>query len=110
MREDGESILYADDDTDNVSDIDLQRLQLKIQNEANASTAWVKDNRMVCSGTKTKLMIIGTKELRQVKLANQSSPIEILVDGSRVTESSSERLLGMVMNSNFLKLSLKKDD
>ena len=101
VREDGESILYADDDTDNVSDIDLQRLQLKIQNEANASTAWVKDNRMVCSGTKTKLMIIGTKELRQVKLANQSYPIEILVNGSRVTESSSERLLGMVMNNNL---------
>jgi hypothetical protein len=42
-EEESESILYADDD---------------------ASVAWIKDNQMVCSGEKTKLMVIGTRELR----------------------------------------------
>ena len=96
VRQDGESVLYADDDTDNVSDKNPESLQSKIQNEANISTAWVKDNGMVCSGAKTKLMIVGTKELRQVKLVNDNIAIEIVVDGCRVTESSSERLLGMI--------------
>ena len=61
----------------------------------------MKDNGMVCSGAKTKLMIVGTKELRQVKLVNDNVAIEIVVDGCRVTESSSERLLGMIMNNNL---------
>ena len=101
VRQDGESVLYADDDTDNVSDKNPESLQSKIQNEANISTAWVKDNGMVCSGAKTKLMIVGTKELCQVKLVNDNVAIEIVVDGCRVTESSSERLLGMIMNNNL---------
>ena len=50
IREEGSSVLYADDDTDNVSDSNPQTLQYKIQNEANLSTAWVKDNKMICSG------------------------------------------------------------
>ena len=61
----GESIIYADDDTENVHDKDPIELQRKIQNEADRATDWVKDNRMVCSGEKTKLLIIGTSELSE---------------------------------------------
>ena len=49
VRSEGASVVYADDDTDNVSDADLGTLQEKIQNEANLSTSWVRDNKMVCS-------------------------------------------------------------
>ena len=55
----GISILYADDDTDNVSDSDMDILQSKIQMEANKSTSWVKDNKLFCSGSKTKLYLLG---------------------------------------------------
>ena len=40
VREEGSSVIYADDDTDNVSDKNLQNLQAKIQREANLSTNW----------------------------------------------------------------------
>ena len=66
-EEESESILYADDDTDNVHDEDLNTLENAIQTKADASVAWIKDTQMVCSGEKIKLMVIGTRELRKRK-------------------------------------------
>ena len=97
VREEGSSIIYADDDTDNVTDKNPQNLQQKIQREADLSTSWVSDNKLVCSGAKTKLLIVGTKELRRSKLAN--TKITINVDGHLVEESESERLLGVLINN-----------
>ena len=97
-REEGESVLYADDDTDNVKDPDPEALQQKIQHEANLSTAWVKDNKLVCSGGKTKLLIIGTKELRRSRIKQK---ISINVAGHIVEETQSEKLLGLVINNTM---------
>jgi hypothetical protein len=99
VREEGTSIIYADDDTDNVCDKDPLQLQQKIQREANLSTSWVSDNKLVCSGSKTKLLIVGTKELRRSKLTNRDIQIQINVDGHLVKESESERLLGVIVNN-----------
>ena len=66
-RKQGESVLYADDSTDNVSSAHPKDLQNKVQSEAETSVSWVKDN-LICSGNKTKLMVIGTKELRKSRL------------------------------------------
>ena len=97
VRDEGSSIIYADDDTDNVSDKNLLNLKAKIQREADLSTSWVKDNKLICSGSKTKLLIVGTKELRKSK--NRDMVIEINVDGHIVKESESERLLGVIVNN-----------
>ena len=94
-------MLYADDDTDTVSDADPEILQVKIQREADLSTSWVKDNRLVCSGSKTKLLVVGTKELRKSRIVDKNMRIEIEVDGHKVTDSQSERLLGLVINSTM---------
>ena len=99
VREEGHSVLYADDDTDTVSECDVDKLQEKIQREANLSTEWVKDNKLVCSGSKTKLLVVGTRELRKCKLVNYDKTIEIEVDGHKVKESQSERLLGVLINN-----------
>ena len=101
VREEGHSVLYADDDTDTVSDCDADKLQEKIQREANLSTEWVKDNKLVCSGSKTKLLVVGTRELRKCKLVNYDKTIEIEVDGHKVKESQSERLLGVLINNTM---------
>ena len=39
VRDDGSSVLYADDDTDNVSDANPEILEQKIHHEANKSTS-----------------------------------------------------------------------
>ena len=65
------SILYADDDTDNVDNVSNSNpdiLQKKFQLEANKYTSRLRDNKLVCSGSKTKLLVIGAKELRKSKL------------------------------------------
>ena len=64
----GEAVLYADDDTENVRDKDPEELERKIQREASRATDWVSDNKMVCAGDKTKLLIIGTPQLKKNKL------------------------------------------
>ena len=98
-REEGESILFVDDDTDVVEGDLPDELMQKIQHEANLSCSWLKDNRMCVAGEKSKLMIIGTKELRKKKLSDQIQ--SILVDGKVVVESKSEKLLGVVMNNTM---------
>ena len=70
--EEGESVLFADDDTDVVQDSEPDFLQDKVQREAIRSSEWVSDNRMVCAGDKTKLLIVGTKQLRQSKLISKN--------------------------------------
>ena len=96
----GEAVLYADDDTENVSDADPEELKGKIQREANKATDWVSDNKMVCAGDKTKLLIIGTSQLKKSKLSNLPD-LEIEVCGNRVKESKSEKLLGLVVNNKL---------
>ena len=99
VREEGSSVLYADDDTDNISDPNPDILEQKIQNEANRSTSWVHDNKLVCSGKKTKLLIVGTKELSKSRLKDKI--LEIEVAGHKVKESESERLLGLLVNNTM---------
>ena len=91
-------MLYADDDTDNVSDNDPVALQYKIQREADLSTSWVNDNKLICSGSKTKLLIIGTKELRKSRL---EAKLSITVAGHRVEETPSKKLLGLAINNTM---------
>ena len=73
----GESVLYADDDTDTVSDKDPDALQVKLQSKANLSAQWYSENGMVCLGDKTKLLIMSTKELRHSRLTTTNKSIEI---------------------------------
>ena len=55
----------------------------------------------MCSGSKTKLLVVGTRELRKSKLTSKNMRIKIEVDGHKVTESQSERLLGIVINNTM---------
>ena len=71
----GEAVLYADDDTENVNDKDPEELERKTQMEAGRATDWVSVNKMVCAWDKTKLLVIGTPQMRRNKLSN---PLESL--------------------------------
>ena len=95
----GTSVLFADDDTDNVSDKDAEELQRKIQREADRSTSWVLDNKMACAGDKTKLLVIGTKQLRANKLNEPETRLTVNVAGNVVETSESEKLLGLIINN-----------
>ena len=63
--EEGTYVLYADDDTDLIYDSEPRK---KIQREADRSTQWVADIRMICAGAKTKLLVIATDQMRRSQL------------------------------------------
>ena len=56
-HDDAESIVYVDDDTDNVHDGDPDNLVAKLQVEVQETVNWLKDNRMCVAGDKSKLLI-----------------------------------------------------
>ena len=97
-HEEGDAVVYIDDDTDTVSAPDFESLRSKIQREAKNSADWIKDNRLCVSGDKSKLMVIGTSALRRLKIPDQMS---IIIDGKVVNESEDERLLGVRMNNSL---------
>jgi hypothetical protein len=94
-----QSVLYADDDTDHAQDRDPNVLISKIQHEDNHSSSWVSDNGLVCSGGKTKLLIIGTNAMRRIRLAGKQ--IQIQVCGKVVKESNCEKILGILVNNKL---------
>ena len=97
-REEGDSVLFVDDDTDVVSDADPEAMVAKIQQEANHSSDWLRDNRMCVAGSKSKLLVVATKGLRKNKLGRV---LLITVDEKRVVETQSEKLLGVTMNNQM---------
>ena len=95
----GQSILYADDNTINVHAKTADQLQAKIQAEADNSIEWINANKLVCSGPKTKLLILGTSQLRRNVL--QGNDIAVNVCQNVVKESKSEKLLGLIINNQL---------
>ena len=91
--------MYADDDTDHAQDKDPNKLLEKIQHEADCSTAWVADNKLVCSGSKTKLLIVTTTAMRLSRLTGRQLAIQ--VGGKTVKESECERILGILANNKL---------
>ena len=98
-RVEGESVLFVDDDTDAVSEADPVTLVAKLQQEAEHSCDWLQDNRMCVAGHKSKLLVVGTKELRRNRLDGRELCIE--VDGKLVKETQSEKLLGVILNNKL---------
>ena len=67
-HESGEAVVYVDDDSDFVSDKEPANLKAKIQAEAENSVSWLKDNRLCVAGEKSKFLILGSPEMRALKL------------------------------------------
>ena len=97
-HDEGDSVIYVDDDTDNVHAADPVQLQHIMQKEVNNSVSWLQDNQLCVAGDKSKFMIIGTSQLRASKL---NEALAIQVDGKEVIESESEKLLGVVVNNKL---------
>ena len=95
------SVLFVDDDTDNVADSDPDNLELKLQVQANSSAEWVRDNCMVCSGEKTKLLTITTRDIRNRNLLPNNRKLQVEVCGKVVNESVDEKLLGVIVSNDL---------
>ena len=54
---------------------------MKLQNKANSATQCIQDNKMICSGEKTKLLVVATKEPRAARLDNIDRKLVVKVGG-----------------------------
>ena len=63
------------------------------------SAQWVHGNRLVCSGGKTKLLVVSTPALRQARLPD--TELQIRVCGNTVVESKCEKILGVLFNKRL---------
>ena len=70
----------------------------KLQREVNNSVNWLKDNRLYVAGDKSKLLIVGTEQLKRTRL---NSKLAIVVDQDIIEETKSEKLLGVVVNNKL---------
>ena len=95
----GEDVLYADDDSGHVKSKDPEELVRRLQTFADSATSWIRDNRMVCSAAKTKLLIVSTNELRASKL--QETTLSVKVGDNFISESKNEKLLGITMANDM---------
>ena len=97
-HEHGESVVYVDDDSDTVSAKEQEQVKDLIEYEAGNSAQWLKDNRLCVAGSKSKLLVIGTSKLRASKITGET---KIVVDNQEIVDSSSEKLLGVIVNNEL---------
>ena len=92
-------IVFADDNSTTTSHDDPEILEQKIQTEGDRVTEWFKRNEITCSGEKTKLLVMGTKTNRQIKIENKNFRPVVNLSGETIGESTSEKVLGVVVNN-----------
>ena len=97
-HEEGESVVYVDDDSDTVHANNQEELTEKLVKETQNTVEWLKDNKMVVAGGKSKILVVGTDQLRRTRL---TAKISINIDGTMIEESRSERLLGALVNNKM---------
>ena len=95
--EDGNIIVFVDDNTPTFSDKNPMNLLEKTQQACDKVAHWFGLNDLTCSGEKTKLLVVGTRANRQAKLVDIDP--QLVVCGDLVKETTSEKLLGVVINN-----------
>ena len=100
--DEGTVVVYADDNTPTVANADPNRLINKTQTIANNITEWFHQNDMVVSGEKTKLLLIGTRMNRKLKVEDQEDlDTSLMIEGEAVEPTKSEKLLGILVNDSL---------
>ena len=100
ITEDGTVVVYADDNTPTVSHSDPDILIQKTQALADVTVEWFKKNDMIVSADKTKLLVLGTKANKRIKVEDYND-LEVVIDQRKVSAVKSEKLLGVIINENL---------
>ena len=97
--QDGLSTCFVDDETEQETSEDISELNSKIQKRVDNAVGWLKDNHMVISPDKTKLIISMTPKLRASRHQNMNFGINI--DNQIILPTESEKLLGVIINQDI---------
>jgi hypothetical protein len=90
--------LFCDDTTIHTSHTNLSTISQSLQKSINTLGEWCNLNHMSLNPHKTKLMLLTTRQKRQI-LTTQLPPIYI--EGVKVEEVDKHRVLGVIIDNNL---------
>ena len=90
--------LFADDATDSAHGPTVENVEKTLQTKAKNVEKWCQANRMVVNVDKTKGMLMGTKQKLRL-LPNSDNCLNIEVQGQKIEQVTSQRLLGVEIDS-----------
>lgn len=93
--------LFADDTTIHTCDSNLDTLTNTIQNSISDLTKWTKLNHMSLNPTKTKCMLITTRQKRQLLPKNPHNLPQIYIDTQPIEEVNHHKILGVTVDNNL---------
>ena len=91
--------LYADDTTLHENDKSISNIKKKLQIALNNLQEWCKNNGMVLNTTKTKIMLITT---RQKRLHITKEEIELTYNQQTLNHISEDKILGVQVDDHLL--------
>ena len=100
-KEETSIVVFADDNSPTTVHEDPIVLQNNIQGVGTMVTEWFRKNDISCSGEKTKLLMLGTRANRINKIVKQNIHPCIDVCGDCIEETTSEKILGVVVNNTI---------
>ena len=66
------SVVFVDDDTDSVHANRPEEVVENLQKEVNNSVNWLKDKRLCAARDKSKLLVVGTGQLKSSRVTRTS--------------------------------------
>ena len=99
--EESSIVVFADDNSPTTVHEDPLVLQNNIQAVGSIVTDCFKKNDISCSSEKTKLLMLGTRANRINKIDNQNIHPRIDRCGDSIEETTSEKILGVVVNNTI---------
>lgn len=97
--EDGQTTCFVDDEMEQESDNNIDVLQTKIQTRTDNATDWSRENQMIISPDKTKLILAMTPNLRAHKPSTNG--FKIAIDDMEIFPTEIEKLLGVIINQDL---------
>ena len=99
VTKESELHLYADDATSSSSNKNLADLIKQTEEEAQEIVKWMDANRLVCNPDKTKFLLMANSKLRASKIGTNKAKIKI--GDQEIEESTSEKLLGIILSNSL---------
>jgi hypothetical protein len=95
---DNEFDMYADDSTLHTTGKTIESLEFSLQRDLEEISTWCRRNKMVINPTKTKAMLLTTRQKR-AKLGRKSLDVDI--DGNPIQMVEVEKLLGIHIDQHL---------
>ena len=97
-------IQYADDSTIyrscKIKNID--KCSNEIESDLNAVEVWSKDTNLISNPSKTKVMVISSRQMAQYHQLDSSNKVNIKCDNENIERVKEYKLLGIILDEYFL--------